>query len=115
MSKKSIAFIAQKGAVYDTSHVAAGSHLGCRNADLITVAVCIFNRGSVDDAIEACPQCSAHAHGAWLACGVEGVSGQGELLEPPGCLADGPDFGVGAGIEFLGHRIQRAEQQLPGF
>jgi hypothetical protein len=55
MSKKSIAFIAQNGTVHDAVHIAPGSYLGCRNPDLIAMAICVFNRGAVNNSVKACP------------------------------------------------------------
>jgi hypothetical protein len=50
------------------------------NPNLIAMAICVFDRGAVDHAIEASPQRRAHAHGAGLAGGVERVSGQRNRL-----------------------------------
>jgi len=115
MGKKSIAFIAQNGAVDDAGHVAAGGNFSCRNADLVAMSIGVFNRSSIDDTVKPGPQGRAHTHGARLAGGVERISGERKLLELLGGLANGADFGMGAGVELLRDCVQCAKQRLAGF
>lgn len=76
VGKKSITFVAQYGAVHNAGHIAARGDLGRRNPDLIAMTICVFDRRTVDDAIETRPKRRAHAHGTRFACGVERVTGQ---------------------------------------
>jgi len=101
MSKESITLVAENGAVDDALHVAARVHFGGADVNLIAVAIGVLDGGAIDDPIETSPESGAHAHGAGLASGVEGVSGERNRLESLCGFANGADFGVGAGVEFL--------------
>jgi hypothetical protein len=113
VSKQSIALVAKDRTIDDALHVASIIHFCCGDVDLIAVAIGVVNGGTVDDTIEASPECCAHAHGAGFAGGVEGVSGEGDCLEAPGGFANGADFSVRTGIELLLDGIEGAKQKLP--
>lgn len=115
MGKKSITLVAQNGAIHSAAHVAPRGDFRCRYVDLIAMAIRVFDCGSINDAIEASPQCRAHAHGARLAGAVKGVPPERDLLEPLGCLANGAHLGVRTGIELLRNRIQGTKKSLARF
>lgn len=115
MSEKSITFVAKNGSVDDALHVTASVDLGGGNVNLIAVAIGVVDGGTVNDAIEASPKRCTHAHWAWLAGGVERITGERYRFETPGGLANSADFSVGAGVEFLLDGIERTEKQLTGF
>src|ERR1700722_16071714 len=79
MGKKSITLIAQNGAIHSAAHVTPRCNFRCGYADLIAVAIRVFDCGSINDAIKAGPQCRAHAHGTRLAGGVEGIPPERDL------------------------------------
>ena len=114
MSKESITFAAEDGAVNDALHVAARIHFGGGDVNLIAVTVRLLDGGTVDHAIKTGPERRAHAHGAGLAGGVERVTGKRDCLEPFGGFADGAYFGVGAWIELLHDGVEGAQQKLAG-
>jgi hypothetical protein len=109
MGKKSIAFIAQNGAVDEAAHIAAGGDFSGGNADLVAMSIGVFNRRAIDNAVESRPERRAHAHGAGFASAVERVSSQRNPPEPLGGFANGAHFGVRAGIELLGYGVKRAQ------
>jgi len=109
MSKKSIAFVAKNGAVDDAFHVAACCNLGGRDVNLIAVAIGVGDGGAVNYAIDASPERGAHAHGAGLAGGVEGVTGERNCLESFCSFADGADLGMGTGVGLLLDGVEGAQ------
>jgi len=114
MGKESITFVTENGAVDDALHITASVHLCSGDVDLIAVAICVFDGGTVNHSIETGPEGGAHAHGARFAGGVEGVSGKGNGFEALGGFADGAHFSVGAGIKLLPDGVEGAQQKLAG-
>jgi hypothetical protein len=113
MGKESITLFAKDGAIHDALHVTASIHLGGGDVNLIAVAIGVLDCSSIDNAIETCPERSAHAHGARFAGGVESVTGKRERFEALGGFAYCADLSVGTGVELLFYGVQRAQQQLP--
>lgn len=114
MSKESITFAAEDGAVNDALHVAARIHFGGGDVNLIAVTVRLLDGGTVDHAIKTGPERRAHAHGAGLAGGVERVTGKRDCLEPFGGFTDCAHLGVGAGVKLLPDGVEGTQQQLAG-
>ena len=100
ISEKSVTLGSQDGSVDFTAHVAAGDDLSGGYINLLAMIVGVFDCGPVHHTIEAGPKGGAHAHGAGLAGGVEGVAGERKVLQFFGGQSDGSDFSVGAGVEF---------------
>ena len=80
VSEESVTLGSQDGAVDFTAHIAAADDLGGRDINLLAMIVCVFDSRAVNHSIETGPKGSAHAHWTWLAGGVEGISGERQVL-----------------------------------
>ena len=105
MSKESITFVAQNGAVDDAGHIAARGDFNGGDANLIAVAICVCDCGAVNNAVETGPESGTHAHGAGFTGCVERITIERKFAQAFGCLANGADFSMGARVEFLGDGI----------
>lgn len=101
MGEESVTLGSEDGSVDFTAHVAAGDDLCGGYVNLLAMVVGVFDCGPINHPIEAGPERGAHAHRAGFAGGVEGVPGEGKVLQLFGGQPDGSDFCMRAGVEFF--------------
>ena len=114
MREKRVALLALNGAVDNAAHVAALSHFRSRYMNLQDVAFGVLNCGAIDNAVQLCPESTAHTHGARLAGGIQRIAGERKRFEAACGQTDGTDLSVERGVELAMRVIQNAQQEFSG-